>query len=769
MTGSLSRETVFVVDRRLRIIEWGDAATHSLGVPEEDAIGRPCYEVVQGHDPFGRAVCGPRCSALQALDDGHLTSNCLLVRVGPGGRRQRLSADLTALPQPLGGAVVTLVDRDAIQSSRGADSTTNGAAPATNGAQGARAQAPGPSIVHDLVALTTLATSMFSDRFHESLDRAIEWLRELTGAETAELFVAEPNDGDLLLSAYAGRFGDIFSQITRFHPGEGFPGIVKNLGEPLTTRNLGDDPRYLRTRVKEKGFRTYACVPIAGPSGTVGVLSVASRRSDIDLERAVRLLTWASGLVGAVLLAGPLRGSGDGGIGVDEALVDLGGDVDTLLNSVLHRMMLIGNATAGLLTMYDWDGRALVRRVKQGNFAGLVCSDESAQDPWTCPALSDRHELVLHGTRDRWPTTCRELTVRGGVVQCLPLVAAGERVGMVQIGWAAPGPQPPTKHLAALLNAAGPAALVVRQGRKSLQDQERVRSLEADRGRQVASTLAEASPATEQPNRAASGVTGPSSNIFLDIRCLGAFELHRGGRLITPDMFRRRASLTVLKILAIHERRPVPREVLTEWLWPETDPDAATNRLYVLIHALRQMVEPERRGSGWVFIRSDGDSYCLSPEAPYRLDVAEFREHVSLGERLEREGDAEGASDVFRAAADLYRGDLLEDTPYAEWCLEPREHLKETCLDVLGKLADRDRETGVFEQSVRRYRQSLRIDPLRERVHQELMRTLWQAGRPDEALRQYNACREMLRRELGVDPLPETQRLYDRIRKTSFS
>lgn len=745
VTGSPPPETVFVVDRRLQIVEWGKAAAHALGVLEEDALGHPCYEVVKGHDPFGKAICGPNCPAFQALEGGHLTASCSLVRAGPGGRSQRLHADLTALPHSSGGAVITLVDRSASP------------------------LAPGPSIVHDLAALTTLATSMSAGRPQENIDRSIEWLREVTGAEVAELFVAEPKGGDLLLSAHSGPFAGVFSQITRFHRGEGFPGIVEDLGEPITTRSLGEDSRYLRTRVKEQGFRSYACVPIVGNSGTIGVLNVASRRADIDLDRAVRLLTWASGLLGAALLAGPLQGSVDGGLGLGEALLDSGGDVDTLLHAVLSRMMLVGNATGGSLAMYDWDGRALLRRVKQGEFAGLVCADGDVQDPWACPALSDRREIALLGPRDQWPAACREVKVRGGVVQCLPLMAHGERVGMVQIGWASPGPQPPTKHLAALLNEAGQAALAVSQARKNLQDHEQVRHLQSDWRRRVTSTLAETSPSTEQPPRHASASADPASDVFLDIRCLGGFELYRGGRLVTPNMFRRRASLTVLQILALHEGRPVPRDVLAECLWPETDPEAATNRLYVLIHALRQMVEPERRGRGWVFIRNDGDRYFLNPEAPYRLDVAEFREHVGLGERLEREGDAEGAFDAFQAAADLYRGDLLEDTPYAEWCLEPREHLKETCLGVLGKLAARDRETGVFERSVQRYRQSLRIDPLRERVHQGLMRTLWEAGRPDEALRQYKVCREMLRRELGVDPLPETQRLYARIRKTSFS
>ena len=37
-------------------------------------------------------------------------------------------------------------------------------------------------------------------------------------------------------------------------------------------------------------------------------------------------------------------------------------------------------------------------------------------------------------------------------------------------------------------------------------------------------------------------------------------------------------------------------------------------------------------------------------------------------------------------------------------------------------------------------------------------------GRPDEALAQFDHCRRILARELGVEPMPETERVYRKIR-----
>ena len=53
--------------------------------------------------------------------------------------------------------------------------------------------------------------------------------------------------------------------------------------------------------------------------------------------------------------------------------------------------------------------------------------------------------------------------------------------------------------------------------------------------------------------------------------------------------------------------------------------------------------------------------------------------------------------------------------------------------------------------------------PLRERLWHQLMRVLWQDGRPAEALEVYARARQVLAEELGADPGPGLQDLYQRI------
>lgn len=734
-------EALFVIDDQQQIVHWSNAAVEFLGVSEEAALGRPCHEVVRGRDPFGGAVCRPDCATFKAIRSGQLTASCSLRLPWLESSGNTFLAELVALPESSGGAVAILSERQA-----GSPTSIS-----PNSATG---------LLRDLAALATLSTSMSPDDLEKSMDSALGFLRQATGAEVAELFLREPQGGDMLLTAHSGPFNAAFSQITRFQPGEGFPGLVEIQKAPIATQDLAEDSRYLRTRVTGKGFQSYVGVPLLGASGVTGVLSVAARQADFDIDRALRLLNWASHPISAVLQAGLLQVRETLSAGPGEFLTGTERDLDAFLRAVLHEMMLVGQATGGALLLYDRSGQGVVRRVTGGEFTGGVCPDIREGNPQECPVLLGGHGVALHGPRRQWPSPCRRVPTGEGMVYCLPLMAGKEAIGIVQLRYGGHGPSPPTKYLPVLLNLAERAAEAIGRAWTNLpREQLPLSGRAAEGARRLA--VAEGEASLQQATQEADG---PDDRPFLEIRCFGAFELYRQGRLVTPDMFDRRKALTLLKILLIHDGQAMRGETLAEFLWPETDPKTAMNRLYVLVHTLRRVIEPPTEGQHWTFICSDGGRYYFNSEAPYRLDVREFREYANLSERLERDGDVTAAIETCEAAVNVYRGNLLEDEPYAEWCGEEREYLREKCLAVLGKLTTYYLQQDEPAKSVERCRQALRIAPLREGTHRQLMRSLWLAGRRDEALREYRVLKDLLRRELDVNPLPETEELYSLIR-----
>lgn len=121
-----------------------------------------------------------------------------------------------------------------------------------------------------------------------------------------------------------------------------------------------------------------------------------------------------------------------------------------------------------------------------------------------------------------------------------------------------------------------------------------------------------------------------------------------------------------------------------------------------------------------------------------------------------------------RAASDLYGGDLLEgmsgwSAPFDEWIKQKRLAYWRSAVSVFGRLLAAQVKAGWWENAVETASRLLALDPTEEVVHRTLMRLQLEQGRADSALRRYDECADVLRREFGREPSPETQRVRDEI------
>lgn len=721
---AMSAAGLFVVDAQGRIVEWSDGAAALLGLPAGEALGRRCREAVVGRDPrSGAPVCGRACPPLAALGAGRLSGSVRLL-AGRAASPRPLRCELIALPERPGGAIGRL---------------------SPEGAGGPRGRRAGPDVVHDLSALARLATSLAAEPFPRSLDRALSVVREATGMESAEVFLADPARRELLLAAYAGPFPSAFCEVPRFRPGEGLPGLVLAARAPAVATALDRDARYVRASVTAKGFRCGVWAPLVGSDGPVGVIGATSRRRHLDpAPEQVRLLTWAGCLLGSALETSMLRLREELRSAAEAPEEGDAAGLDRLLRATVERALEIGEADAGGLALLDRRGLGAVRFVTAGRAPGRACPGLLAGCAATCPCpvVAVGSGATFDGPRRSWPLPCRLVRPAGVARSCVPITAGRVPVGVIHLVHTRHRPSPPTRDLALLLALADGAGRAVACARDRAERQPAIVVQAAGEAR--------AAPAAAEP--------------YLVVRCLGAFELRRGGVLVTPEMVRRRKALTLLKVLLVHAGRPVSCEALGEALWPGASPGLAAGRLHVVVHALRRVLEPGGPARRASFVRSTHDAYRLEAGGSFWLDVSAFEAAVARGRSAERSGALDEAIAAYEAAADLYRGHLLEDEPGADWCELERGHLREMLLDVLTGLGALHAREGDLDRSIRCCRRALRVDPLREQVHRRLIESLWRAGRRDEALRQYRACREVLRQELGVAPLPETDRLAERVR-----
>ena len=126
------------------------------------------------------------------------------------------------------------------------------------------------------------------------------------------------------------------------------------------------------------------------------------------------------------------------------------------------------------------------------------------------------------------------------------------------------------------------------------------------------------------------------------------------------------------------------------------------------------------------------------------------------------------ATDIaaLRRGVELYRDDILAGFTDG-WALRERELHRRMLLNALARLMQLCALANDHAGAIRHAQLILDRDPLREDVHRELMRLYLANGQRAMALRQFEACRAALRRELAIQPMRETVAVYQRIAESA--
>ncbi len=241
----------------------------------------------------------------------------------------------------------------------------------------------------------------------------------------------------------------------------------------------------------------------------------------------------------------------------------------------------------------------------------------------------------------------------------------------------------------------------------------------------------------------------------LFLRFLGTPQIERNGQDVP---LRQSKGLALLAYLGLADAA-VPRERLLALFWPESAPEAARKNLRNLLWGIRRTL-------GGNVVQTENDTLRLAPTVP--LDAHLLMEAT----QSVREGDLPpNAAKI----ASLYRGPFLDglilrEAPDVEfWIATMRERLQQDALRLLEALLAAARQAGDWDAVAHWAQQALAIDPLHEPMHQALMEAYARLGDRAGALAQYDRLRQLLRNELGVEPLDSTDTLLVAIREGRIS
>src|SRR5262249_51809217 len=121
------------------------------------------------------------------------------------------------------------------------------------------------------------------------------------------------------------------------------------------------------------------------------------------------------------------------------------------------------------------------------------------------------------------------------------------------------------------------------------------------------------------------------------------------------------------------------------------------------------------------------------------------------------------AASIFRDALGLWRGPALADVAYEAFAQSDIARLEELRLVALEERIDADLALARQLELVPELEALVAVQPLRERLHGQLMLALYRSGRQIDALAAFRRVRRALRDELGLEPGPELQELQQAI------
>jgi DNA-binding SARP family transcriptional activator len=239
----------------------------------------------------------------------------------------------------------------------------------------------------------------------------------------------------------------------------------------------------------------------------------------------------------------------------------------------------------------------------------------------------------------------------------------------------------------------------------------------------------------------------------LSVRTLGPFAVWRGDEAVTSRDWQREKARRVFQFLLTYRGRWFYREQIVDQLWPHLPPDAGVRDFKVALNALNKALEPGRpRGAQPFFVTRRREVYALNPAARVAVDTDDF---VRLAESDEEE--------LLRRALSLYEDDYLLDCLYEDWPSAERLRLRHLYLATAERLAHMLLEAAAHDEVIAVCQSILARDDCWEAAYRLLMRAYAAQDNRPQVHSTYQRCVTTLRQELGVEPSPATQALFEEL------
>jgi predicted ATPase/DNA-binding SARP family transcriptional activator/Tfp pilus assembly protein PilF len=229
---------------------------------------------------------------------------------------------------------------------------------------------------------------------------------------------------------------------------------------------------------------------------------------------------------------------------------------------------------------------------------------------------------------------------------------------------------------------------------------------------------------------------------MLDVHLFGEFKVSLDNQ---PIEIPARSMQSLLAYLILNAGTAYRREKLAGLLWPESDEKNAR-------HNLRQTLWRLGKAIGKGYFLTDKVSVGFNPQADYRLDVAVLQDKAAEW----------SSTDQLVRSVSVYT-DVLLPGFYDDWVLLEQERLQAIYEDRMQMLLDRLIHEGRWRETREWAESWLAQGQVPEGAYRALMVAHAGLGDQSGVNAVYQRCVEALEGEIGVEPSPETQALFQKI------
>jgi adenylate cyclase len=233
----------------------------------------------------------------------------------------------------------------------------------------------------------------------------------------------------------------------------------------------------------------------------------------------------------------------------------------------------------------------------------------------------------------------------------------------------------------------------------------------------------------------------------LRIYLLGQFKLQADE---LPIELPSRPAQSLLAYLALNAGVTHRREKLASLIWPEATETNARSYLRQALWRIHKSLE----GGSFIwedYLHISDIEVAFNAGSDYWLDV----------DHLLETAEGKSVDDLIETVC-LYRGELLPGF-YEEWVVTERDRLQAAYHQKMNALVTRLGECGRWDDVLKWGEEWIQLGQSPEPAFRALMKAYANLGDQSMVSATYQRCVDGLDRELGLDPSPETRRLYEGI------